>query len=99
MRTFHVRLGEECETSDALARFAKECERLDPADRQHAVREVHTVVSGLDRSGHELASLGSQFLTNKMVEFPFCKVKITARYGAPRCGRLSKWIRSLFRSR
>jgi hypothetical protein len=95
MRTIHFRLSEGCDVADALARFSDECKRFDPGDRQHVVREVHAIVSDLERIGQELAAIGSQFRTDKLIEFPSCKVRIMARYGVPQRGWLPSWFRSL----
>jgi hypothetical protein len=94
----HVRLREAGDVANALARFESRCARYDIPDRQHVVREVHAALSDLDRRGNELASFGSQFRAVKVIELPACSVKITACYGAPRCGLLASWLRSLLRS-
>ena len=57
--------------------------------RDKIVENIQGIVCDLERRGKELASLGIQFSTFKVLDLPACKVRITAAYGIPR--RRSLW--------
>jgi len=99
MPTINVAIGDEIEAASAISTFEDRCEQLALADRQQVVAEVRAIICDLERRGKELALLGSQFNTVKVLDIPGCRVKLTAAYGIPRRHSILKWFCSLLQRR
>ena len=95
MPTIKVTICGSIDAVHALDKFKSQYERKFSTDQEQAIEQVRSVVLDLESRGKELASLGSQFRTVKVLQLSNCIVQISATYGVQRRSLVS-WLRSLF---
>jgi hypothetical protein len=99
MRKLKIRISDTADVEDAIAAFQKRCDSLNLNDSVNVIQDVREVAYDLERRGKELASLGSQFTTVKVLTLPSCTVSIAAAYGVPHHKSPLAWLCSFFGSR
>jgi len=97
MPTIKLEISDKVEVCDAVSKFRKQCQSRKIDNLQQIVQAVEDIAYDLQRRGNELASLGSQFKTVKVLKTPKCDVRITASYGIPVGNSALALIRKLLR--
>lgn len=95
MRTIDLTISDKLAATRAVADFEKQCERLSIPNQRDIVQNVRAIACDLERRGKELASIGSQFKTVRVLPLGSVTARITATYGIPCRKTPFEWLLSL----